>query len=193
VLYTLEVKLGQERRERLRRVIAEASHTAPLPGLAIAKRLFLCMDHASDWLQRNTVGYGRKPFRSLIVLLGLLVAFWLATIGAWHAGDFAPNSAVILSSQEWRDLDPKTHANAAQDWAENSPTGRDWESFHTFAYAADVVIPIVEFGQTDAWTPSTERGFWGYHLWWLRWVFTIAGWIVTALGAAALTGIIRRE
>jgi hypothetical protein len=30
-------------------------------------------------------------------------------------------------------------------------------------------------------------------MWWLSWVFTIVGWIVTALGAAAITGVIRRD
>ncbi|MFV1593971.1 hypothetical protein VWZ88_15560 [Phaeobacter sp. JH20_36] len=55
------------------------------------------------------------------------------------------------------------------------------------------MVPIIDFGQTEAWAPSTTRGPAGVILWWARWAFTLAGWIVTALGAAALTGIIRRE
>ena len=34
---------------------------------------------------------------------------------------------------------------------------------------------------------------WGWHLWWLRCGFIGCGWILTALGAAAITGIIRRD
>ena len=34
---------------------------------------------------------------------------------------------------------------------------------------------------------------WGWHLWWLKGVLSVMGWIVTALGAAAITGIIRRD
>lgn len=141
--------------------------------------------------------YGYRPERSIIVL----ALFWLlATVPAqraWDEGSFAPNSSIVLSSPEWarydnREASPPV-ANPAQDWSENTIPGRDWESFNSFAYAADVVIPIIDFDQTDAWAPSTERGPWGYHLWWARWVFTTFGWIVTALGAAALTGIIRRE
>ena len=41
--------------------------------------------------------------------------------------------------------------------------------------------------------PSTNRGWWGKQLYWLRWVLGAFGWIVTALGAAAITGLIRRD
>ncbi|MFY1706025.1 hypothetical protein [Tritonibacter scottomollicae] len=191
IRYVLATKLAAERKKDLRNSIADARAHAPAIGLTISCRLRLGAEHIADFLLRSTVGYGRKPFRSLGWLVGLIAACWIFTLGAWHRGDFAPNSAPILRSAEWRAL--TDHPNAAQHWAQTSPTGRDWETFHPLAYAADVVIPIVEFGQTDAWAPSTERGTWGYHLWWLRWAFTTAGWIVTALGAAALTGIIRRE
>ncbi|WP_417838450.1 hypothetical protein [Tritonibacter scottomollicae] len=191
VLYTLATKLASERKKDMRRRLADQRPYSPTLGLAIGLRLRLGAEHITDFLLRSTVGYGRKPFRSLGCLIGLIALCWVFALGAWHRGDFAPNSAPILRSAEWRAL--TDHPNAAQHWAQTSPTGRDWESFHPLAYAADVVIPIVEFGQTDAWAPSTERGTWGYRLWWLRWVFTTAGWIVTALGAAALTGIIRRD
>ncbi|MFV1480983.1 MULTISPECIES: hypothetical protein [unclassified Phaeobacter] len=95
------------------------------------------------------------------------------------------------------DLNPQIRsdrsAKPAGHWSETTIPGRDWESFSAIAYAADVVVPIIDFGQTEAWAPSTTRGPAGVILWWARWIFTLAGWIVTALGAAALTGIIRRE
>ena len=162
----------------------------------------LSVSHSVSWL---LTGHGYRPEKSLLFLLALWVSAAVVSQLAWDEGSFAPNSAPILTSPEWRMLvrdasienpalrwttpdhtdDPKT------DWP--AIPGKDWETFNAFAYAADVVIPIVEFGQTDAWAPSTERGWWGKQLYWLRWFFTVAGWIVTALGAAALTGIIRRE
>ncbi|NIZ14566.1 hypothetical protein [Phaeobacter sp. HF9A] len=191
VRYVLATKLAAERKADIRKQIKDAGRDAPKIGLAIGRRLRLGAEHLADFLLRSTVGYGRKPFRSLHWLIGLIASCWIVTLGAWHRGDFAPNSAPILRSAEWRAL--TNHPNAAEHWAQTSPTGRDWESFSSLAYAADIVIPIVDFGQTEAWAPSTERGSWGYHLWWLRWLFTTLGWIVSALGAAALTGIIRRE
>jgi len=191
VLYTLATKLAAERKKDLHKKIAAQRPHSPTLGLAIGLRLRLGTERMTDFLLRSVVGYGRKPFRSLGWLIGLIALCSVIATGAWHRGDFAPNSAPILRSAEWREL--SDHPNAAQHWVQTSPTGKDWESFHPLAYAADVVIPIVEFGQTEAWAPSTERGRWGYHLWWLRWGFTTLGWIVTALGAAALTGLIRRD
>jgi len=55
------------------------------------------------------------------------------------------------------------------------------------------VVAIAAIWQTEYWAPSTTRGPWGWHLCWVRWALTVAGWIVTAVGAAAITGIVRRE
>lgn len=150
---------------------------------------------AKDSISLLLTAHGYKPQRSLYALILLIAAATFPAQRAWDAGSFAPNSAPILLSESWQALArDDSIPNPAAEWAKhNAIPVKDWESFHPLAYAADVVIPIVEFGQTDAWAPSTERGTWGYRLWWLRWVFTTAGWIVTALGAAALTGIIRRD
>lgn len=141
-------------------------------------------------LQLLLTGHGFKPQRALYALILLVAACWFITDKAWHAGDFAPNSDVILLSEEWGTYE--SAPNHAKAWAK-SQAGKDWESFSPTAYAADIVIPIVDFGQTQAWAPSTNRGPWGKRLWWMRWVFTAAGWIISALGAAAITGVIRRE
>lgn len=71
--------------------------------------------------------------------------------------------------------------------------GRDYETFNAVAYAVDLVVPIVSLGQEAAWAPSTTRGPWGWWLWWVRWWLIALGWIVTAIGAAAVTGVIRRD
>ncbi|WP_405107374.1 hypothetical protein L0Z65_10345 [Phaeobacter sp. BS52] len=190
----VRVALGEKLRHHARKErIANAKH--PIQRLwAMATTPALWIWHSLSLL---LTGHGFRPERSLIAL----VLLWgLATIPAhlaWEEGSFAPNSAVALQSESWAIYDADNnhppHPNPAKDWSLTSTIGRDWESFNRYAYAADLVVPIIDLGQTDAWAPSTERGWWGKQLWWLRWVFTLAGWIVTALGAAALTGIIRRE
>lgn len=190
VSYVLAEKLETERLRRIREDRKEVIRDAAQPGKAIGLSLYLGSLRIWKFLFGLLVGYGWRPFRSLSALVLLIFVFWLPTIAAWHFGDFAPNSGVVLQGQDW--IKVSGHDNAANEWS-GSITGRDWESFHSLTWAADVVIPIIEFGQTDAWAPSTERGAWGALLWWLRWPFTLAGWIVTALGAAALTGVIRRE
>lgn len=148
-----------------------------------------------DGTQRSVVGYGHEPFRSVRWLALLVLLTWLPADLAWQEGSMAPNAAPILVSDTWNSISAAAEAegqNPAAAWSK-VPPGKDWESFHALAYAVDVVIPIIDFGQTDAWAPSTEREAWGRFLWWWRWFMTTFGWIVTALGAAAITGIIRRE
>ncbi len=148
-----------------------------------------------DWLLDEVIGYGHHPFRSIKVLLILIFLTMIPARAAWFYGDMAPNSAPILVSDKWKELAEKPKEvvwNPAEEWGKSVP-GKDWETFSTLAYAADVVIPIISFGQTDAWAPSTERSWAGWILWWWRWIFTLAGWIVTALGAAAITGYVSRE
>ncbi|MEL6806731.1 MAG: hypothetical protein AAFO97_03035 [Pseudomonadota bacterium] len=142
---------------------------------------------------KRVIGYGHAPFRALQALMVLILLCFIPSFVAYHKGQFAPNSAVILESSSWNQPSIQEADNPAAAWSDKTGKGRDWESFSAGAYAVDVVIPIINFGQTDAWAPSTTRGAWGYYLWWARWVFTVLGWLVTALGAAAITGIIRRE
>ena len=68
---------------------------------------------------------------------------------------------------------------------------RGWESFSSMIYAVYVMIPIVDFGKTEAWAPSTNRRRWGKTLFYLRWPALSLGWLVTALAVAALTGIMQ--
>lgn len=162
-----------------------------------------------DGLQLVVVGHGHQPFWSMGWLALLIVLTIVPAHFAWKEGSFAPNAAPVLVSADWKNLE-QTEEKPALVWSGETPPkdwekprkdaewkdsaqGRDWETFNRYAYAADVVIPIIDFGQTSAWAPSTTRGPWGEFLWWWRWVATTFGWIVTALGAAAITGIIRQE
>jgi hypothetical protein len=152
------------------------------------------IDWLSNILLRGLTGYGYEPLRSLGALGLLFLAATALAHFAWEEGSMAPNSGVLLTSEGWRAYaEAPDIANPADAWSDADGPGRDWESFNRYAYAADVVIPIIEFGQTDAWAPSTTRGPVGWHLWWARWALSVAGWVVTALGAAAVTGIIRRD
>ena len=145
-----------------------------------------------DRLLRWLVGYGHHPFRSLFALALLIFLAIIPAHYAWEEGSFAPNSGPVQMSAAWQDL-AMDAANPAEFWSSKMEPGRDWETFFSPAWAADLVIPIIDLGQTDAWAPSSNRGPWGWNLWWAQWVLSMLGWIVTALGAAAITGIIRRE
>ena len=144
-----------------------------------------------DFMFRIIAGYGHRPFRSIPLLIALIIVTIIPAHMAWDEGSFAPNSAIIQESDGWQAHQSK--ANPAKSWSDKGAAGNDWETFNRYAYGLDVVIPIINFGQTEAWAPSTNRGWWGKQLYWMRWVLGALGWIVTALGAAAITGVIRRD
>ncbi|MEM8569568.1 MAG: hypothetical protein AAGG56_01555 [Pseudomonadota bacterium] len=137
-------------------------------------------------------GFGYAPWRSLGGLVGLFVIAVFFSDLAWQEGSFAPNDGAVLVSQGWQDFADRP-GNPAADWSADGAPGMDWDSFNRYGYALDLVVPILDLGQTDAWAPSKDRSFWGWGLWLGRWVLSSLGWIVTALGAAAVTGIIRRD
>lgn len=156
-----------------------------------------------DMILRFVAGYGFAPGQSFLVLALLLGLAWAFACQTWQEGSFAPNSDVILVSKGWQDLLAKDCLplpapkdciqNPANVWSSDPQAGLDWDSFSAVGYAADLVVPILDLGQTSAWAPSKDRGPWGAGLWWGRWVFAALGWLVTALGAAAITGVIQRN
>ncbi len=142
---------------------------------------------------RLTVGYGYRPGRAVFLALVMVVALGAFFQRAWEAGDMTPNAAPILISGPWIEATVQRSDNPAEFWSQPGQAGQDWETFSAWAYAADLFIPIVSLGQEAAWAPSTSRSPLGRTGWWLRWFAKTVGWIVTALAAAAITGIIRRD
>lgn len=145
-------------------------------------------------------GYGHQPSRVLFwiaVILGITIC--CAQQIHIH-GQFAPTSSVVLTSQDWLDSFPteplhpdsplwRTQMDA---WAQTT-SGRDYTSFSAFLYALDLFIPLDALGQEKNWAPSAERGGWGDWGHRLRWLVQMAGWVITAIGAAVLTGLIGRR
>lgn len=145
-------------------------------------------------------GYGHQPSRVLFwiaVILGITIC--CAQQIHIH-GQFAPTSSVVLTSQDWLDSFPteplhpdsplwRTQMDA---WAQTT-SGRDYTSFSAFLYALDLFIPLDALGQEKNWAPSAERGGWGDWGHRLRWLVQMAGWVITAIGAAVVTGLIGRR
>ena len=145
-------------------------------------------------LAKWVVGYGHRPARSLIWAIGVILLTSLWAKSAWDEGSMTPSAAQVLVSSEWQELaGPDGSKTPGIIWSEKTEAGQDYETFHPIAYASDLFIPLVDFGQESAWAPSTNRGPWGWHLWWARWFIEGFGWIITAMGAAAITGFMRND
>ena len=144
-------------------------------------------------------GYGHQPARVLLWIAAILgITFWFAQKIHIH-GQFAPTSSVVLPSQDWLDSFPTDPVPDSPLWRlqldawAQTTSGRDYTSFSAFLYALDLFIPLDALGQEKNWAPSAERGWWGDWGHRLRWLVQMAGWVITAIGAAVVTGLIGRR
>ena len=81
--------------------------------------------------------------------------------------------------------------------------GKDFPEFHAAVYALDTFVPFVNLHQETYWIPDAERGpsinAFGWEVSWgavaraYLWFHILAGWIITALFAASLTGLVKKD
>ncbi len=174
---------------------------SPLRGPWNGLRTFL--HRIWDQLSRLLVGYGYRPWWSLIWAVPVVVATALVAQKVWNEGDFTPNAAPVLMSAPWQELATDAAVrNPAAVWACAAPAdtsdctkraGRDYETFRAPLYALDLFVPLVNLGQDDAWAPSTSRGVWGLVWHDLEWLVKVIGWVMTAMVAGAVAGVIRND
>ena len=148
------------------------------------------------WLSA-IVGYGYLPARAVWWAVGTVVLAALFYSYVWVHGGMVPNSDVILTSNSWATAMTENPDAPSLAWVDDTKDkakeiAYHYETFFSLTYAADVFIPLINFGQEAAWAPTTATRL-GTVAWVAAWLIKAFGWIVTALGAAAITGIIRRE
>lgn len=139
---------------------------------------------------RGVAGYGYAPQRALYWTAGFIALASVLYFLGWQFGVMVPNSAVILTSADWAAAMGAPPSAPAHGWGATG-SARHYETFYSLAYATDVFVPLVDLGQESAWAATTVTWF-GFGLRWFTFALEIIGWIVTALGAAAITGIIQR-
>jgi len=134
----------------------------------------------------GTIGYGYTPVAGTIRWAAITVVIgWLF---------------FFLGSGHMYQVKPKPLANGAMDAGDASY----YEPVSPFFYSVDVFLPIHSLHQEDYWLPKAESWRfawpsvsswfvpWG---WWLRlwlWIEIIAGWVLTGLFLAGLTGFVRQ-
>ncbi len=127
-----------------------------------------------------TIAHGYKPGRAVLSL----VALWLVGVA-------------LLRGEPGRQTIVPTKIPAV---AQTTLTGADqlrdarscpprYPCFNAWVYAAETVVPLIKFGQTDNWhvAGGTSR----YRIW--VWSATALGWLFSTLAVAGLTGVIRKD
>jgi hypothetical protein len=147
-----------------------------------------------DFLFWLLAGYGHRPMRALFVSILLVILAAMLAGAAFDAGQFVPNSAVILTSVSWQEAIAAAGSGGGPLplWLAHAPEAADYETFNKWLYGLDLFLPLDALGQEVAWRPRT--GEWlGNLAFFSRTFFQAAGWIITALAAAVLTGLVGRR
>jgi hypothetical protein len=142
-------------------------------------------------LARRLVGYGYAPQFAFYWMVGTVAVLTGLYLLCWRFGGMVPNSEVILNSADWAAAMAESPLAPGRIWAE-SDVGRHYETFSALIYASDVFIPLIDFAQQSAGTATTANWI-GYVAFRLNFLAEGFGWFLTAMGAAAITGIIRRD
>lgn len=134
-------------------------------------------------------GYGLKPGRAIVTVA---VALGLGFAGVHLANDRgalvlnpAVTTGVVMDAG--RTPAPALQRAGPDAYAE-APCGRE---VSTWVYAADLFIPLVEFGhERRCRITTTERGD-GWRI--LKALYQLAGWIIISLAILTFTGVLRRS
>jgi len=134
------------------------------------------------WILKVTIGYGHQPFRTILWMMGVIILGWLLVTTGARAG---------VMRRTWPDSPPPGELAA-------------YEKLHPLLYSLDVFLPFVNLHQEHYWWPDAERtgessvlgvhirvsgAFLRYYLW----TQVIAGWLLSAIFVAGVTGLMRND
>ncbi len=143
------------------------------------------------------LGYGYRVGRALVILLALGIGF------GWLYGLAFQQGAIVPADKDIRN-DPR--AASCVNWSPSAcPAMADKAIplFNPWIYSADVMIPVIGFGQKSAWTPTHDRNIelpilgrkerptsfvYGMQL-----AETVLGWVGSVLLLSFVSGLIAKE
>jgi hypothetical protein len=115
------------------------------------------------------------PGKLWSLLLDVLVGYGYRT---WKAG-LAVLGLLVLGAGIFAAAHPQKMALAKK-------AGDPLPAFQPWAYSLDVLLPVVNLHQEEFWIPR------GAARWW-AWFSILAGWLLTSIVLAALTGLLKRD
>jgi hypothetical protein len=153
----------------------------------VAQRRFGNMgwdDRAWNVMLEVTIGYGYKPLRAL-----------------WWIGGFVLLGAILFGTGYRMDVITPTEQDAYRTFAESGDTPAHYPPFNAIVYSLENFLPVVDLHQGMFWRPNPRHPVRGSEsgtilatiLRWYLWMHILAGWILTPLLFAGLSGLIRPD
>jgi hypothetical protein len=129
-------------------------------------------------LLQITIGYGYRPLRALWWILGFVLL----------------GTALFGAGYRMRIITP-TEAAAYGKFAETGSAPGHYPPFNALIYSLENFLPVVDLHQGEYWRPNSNQRDSGIIpaslLRWYLWLHILAGWILTPLLFAGLSGLIR--
>ena len=151
------------------------------------------------------IGFGYKPSRAIYILFCCILFGSLLFFVTYRFDGMMPNDPFTLRSEEWvlceaqnRKIRAECFMNANKHslmFEEARTEYRiQYPEFHSAAYAIDTFVPLVDLYQETRWTPDASK-FWsiGGLVKIFLYIYICTGWVVSAMVAASLTGIVGRQ
>ncbi|MEM7507498.1 MAG: hypothetical protein AAF415_12210 [Pseudomonadota bacterium] len=156
--------------------------------------LWTCLRVAMLWVFDRLIGFGYRPLWAV----GWSVAFILA--GAVIFSDahrdraMVPNNPVLLKSEWSAALKEVKNGETKTPYGLFLEKVPDCQPFDPLVYSIDTFVPLVNLHQEPHWIPQVagKADAWPWTRLYL-WLRIAMGWVITALFAASLTGLVKRE
>jgi len=130
-----------------------------------------------------TIGYGYRPMRAL----------W------WIFSFVALGSVLFELGYRERAITP-TEPAAYDAFVQSGEPPRHYPPFNAVVYSLENFLPVVDLNQGTYWRPNPRHGtggrlraLSGTLLRWYLWVHILAGWVITPLLAAGLSGLVHPD
>lgn len=199
--------------EEQQRKVGKIGSTSPTtwPVIAWGKRR---VAHALHWSFGFLAGYGYRPMRLLVAM----VMVWLVCGALFWGLALPPHSAIgpsdplVFQNTAYRHCVPDSdEARAAKaqgqaqagNWFLCDKLPAEYATFSPFAYSLDIILPLVNLGQENAWgalVPTPKTAWWqelptfsaAHIARWLIWFETLFGWVASLLLVGIVSGFARR-
>jgi hypothetical protein len=184
---------------QLAKVLRDSGREAGATDVLIAKEEVLRREGGLGRLERAwnlmldvTIGYGYRPLRALWWIAGFVTLGTLLFGVGYRAGIVTP-----------------TDEAAYREFVETGNAPTHYPPFHAFVYSLENFLPVVELHQGEYWRPNPLHGVKGRArilggefdfgivpgrlLRGYLWFYILAGWMLTPLLFAGLSGLVRPD
>ena len=191
--------------EHLAKVLKEMGHTVDARKVLIAKqdreqeerqkeRRFI--SYGWHWLLGKTTSYGYEPWRVFKWMFFLWAFGAMFFSNAFHYDYMQPSKERVFLDTCFVPQPDDTCENwipAGRRWAKDARyIPADYTEFNSLIYSLDTFLPIVDLHQENYWLPGLDKPWSWFNRAYL-WLHIVLGWMLTSIGVAGLTGIIKKD